>query len=142
MRMYIATPCSTALKTKRSTQCYKNGLQRLKMEKDIDKLIQFISEHFVFNEDVYPELKDVGEKERLNFAIRHLSLHFSKTAGKVTAVSEAVDHGRHVNVEELKANVPKALITTLRLAELVDVSGEDLIKAIEKKYGDRIDFKE
>ena len=112
------------------------------MSKDIDKLIQFISRHFVFDEDVYPELKGASEKEKLHFAIRHLSLHFSKTVGKIAVVSEAVDHGKNIDVEELKANVPKALITTLRLAELVDLSEEDLIKAIEKKYDDRIDLKE
>ncbi len=104
------------------------------MSRDIDELIQFISENFIFDENSYPELKGVDEQARFLFAVRHSALHFSKTAGKIAAVSEDVDHGNEIDIEELKKNVPKALINTLRLAELVGMSEDDLVKAIEDKY--------
>lgn len=101
--------------------------------RDLSKLIPFIAEHFQFDERKYPELKGVTKEQRLNFAIRHSALHFAKTAGKIATVSEAVDHGGKLDTEELKKNIPKALINTLRLAELLEMSETDLIKAIRSK---------
>jgi hypothetical protein len=74
----------------------------------------------------------------LAFAVRHCALHFAKTAGKISAVSERVDHGEDIDMNELRENVHKALINTLRLADLVGLSGKDLIVAVEEKYQDTI----
>lgn len=104
------------------------------MNKDLDTLIAYIAEHFTFDEETYPELRGASEEERLAFAIRHSALHMSKTAGKIAAVSEDVDHGRELDMESLRENTMKSLINTLRLAELVGMSGNDLVQAIEKKY--------
>lgn len=41
-------------------------------------------------------------------------------------------------MNELRENVHKALINTLRLADLVGLSGKDLIVAVEEKYQDTI----
>lgn len=103
------------------------------MKGSIDNLIDLIAKNFVFDWDTYPELKGVSEKERLEFTIRHSALHFSKTAGKVAAVSEDADHGGGLDVDVIKENVSKALINTLRLAELVGMSEDDLVKAVEEK---------
>jgi len=108
------------------------------MEGNIDKLIKLIAKHFVFDEEVYPELKGASEEQRLKFAIRHSALHFAKTAGKIAATSEDTDHGREIQIAELKINVSKALINVLRLAELLNITEEDLIHAVEKKYDDQI----
>lgn len=105
------------------------------MSGDINTLIRFIAEHFVFDEQAYPELQNASERQRLIFALRHSVLHFSKTAGKLSAVIEAADHGKQIDIAEIKKNIPKALINTLRLAELVGMSEKDIIKAIEDKYG-------
>lgn len=102
--------------------------------KNIDELIEFISKHFVFDDKTYPELKGKDSVQIKYFAIRHSALHFAKTAGKISSFSEDVDHGGAEDLEELKKNISKSLINTLRLAELVGMSGEDLIKAIEDKY--------
>ena len=102
------------------------------MNGNIDQLIQFIREHFVFEAAKYPELEGVSEDEHLKFAIRHIALHFAKTAGKITAVSENVDHGEPLNVAQLKLNIAKSLINTLRLAELVHLSEDDLQKMIRE----------
>ena len=108
------------------------------MDGNIDKLIKLIATHFVFDEKTYPELKDASDEQRLKFAIKHLALHFAKTAGKISAVSENLDHGEKINFDELKTNIPKALINTLRLAEALHVTEDELIAAIEEKYKDKL----
>lgn len=108
------------------------------MHGDIDKLIVFIAEHFKFDEATYPELKGASSEKRLEFAIRHSALHFSKTTGKIAAVSEDADHGGSLDIEAVKENVSKALISVLRLAELVGMSETDIVDAIEMKYKSKI----
>jgi len=108
------------------------------MKDELNKLIKFISENLVFDEKAYPELKNVDEEKRLLFALKHSALHFSKTAGKIAEVNERIDHGKEANSDELKSNVSKALINTLRLAELVGITGDDLIQAIENKYNKKL----
>ena len=110
-----------------------------KMKRDLDKLIEFVGRHFVFDEQIYPELKGANEEKRLAFAVRHSALHFSKTAGKVAAVSEDVDHGGELDIETVKENIPKAIISTLKLAEIVGMKGDEIVNAIEKKYKNNID---
>ena len=109
------------------------------MKRGIDELTQFISQHFLFNEAHYPELRNANDEQRLVFAIKHSALRLAKTAGKISAVAEDIDHGTKPNLDELRTNIPKALINTLRLAELVGMSEVDIIKAIEKKYGASVD---
>lgn len=108
------------------------------MQGDIDQLIRLIAKHFRFDEKTYPELKGVSEEQRHAFAVKHSALHFAKTAGKIAAVSEDADHGGAIDTANLKINTTKALISILRLAELLDMSEKDLIKAIEEKYNDQI----
>jgi hypothetical protein len=69
------------------------------MNENIDSLIQYIAEHFQFNEKGYSELHGASDDELLRFAIRHSALHFSKTAGKIAAISEGADHGRKMDFE-------------------------------------------
>lgn len=102
------------------------------MNKDLDTLIKYIALHFEFSAKKYPELIGASEKDILRFAIRHSALHFSKTAGKVAASSEGVDHGGTLDTEELKSNVAKSLINTLRLAELLKMSATELTKLVRE----------
>jgi|SRR3989344_6340439 len=99
---------------------------------DLDKLIEFIADNFKFNEQKYPQLKGVSKEEVLTFAIKHSALHFAKTAGKIAAVSENVDHGGELDIKELKENVSKSLINTLRLADLAGISDTELLKTIKE----------
>lgn len=107
------------------------------MNGDIDKLIKYIAEHFVFDENTYPELANATDREKHDFAIRHLSLHFSKTAGNISSVSESADHGEEVDIDKIKENIPKSLINTLRLAELVGMREEEIISKIKEKYSEK-----
>ncbi len=108
------------------------------MHGDIDVLIEFIAKHFQFDAATYPELEGKSADEVLAFAVRHSALHFAKTAGKIVAVSEDADHGNAIDLVELKNNIPKALINTLRLAELLHMSEKEIVGAIEEKYNDRV----
>lgn len=109
------------------------------MSGDIDKLIKFITGHFHFDAETYPELEGASDESKLRFAIRHSAIHFAKTAGKVVAVSEKADHGEQIDFDSLKVDIPKSIVNALRLAQLVGMSGEDIIKAIEKQYKDKIE---
>jgi len=110
------------------------------MKGDIDKLIQFITKHFPFDESVYTELKDASKEERLRFAVRHSAIHFSKTAGKIAAISEKADHEGKVNPEDLKLDTVKGLVNALRLAELISLSEAEIIHTIEEMYKDKINL--
>lgn len=109
------------------------------MTGDIARLMHLVAQHYVFNEETYPELVGRGEKEKLAFAIQHSALHFSKTAGKIAAVAEDMHHGAEPDLEDLKKNIPKALINAFRLAELVGMSEKDIVRAIEEKYKKKLD---
>lgn len=105
---------------------------------NLDALIEYAGRHAQFTEELYPELVGATEEERLAFIIRHSALHFAKTAGKIASISEAVDHGGEMDMEALRANVWKSFLNTLWLAKYAGVSGEQILAAIEKKYGEEI----
>lgn len=97
------------------------------------ELIELISEHYVFTNEHYPELPLDAER-RLHFALRHSAMHFAKTAGQLAAVCEAFDHGEETDIEALRTLTPKALINTLKLAELIALSEQELIEAATRRY--------
>lgn len=103
------------------------------MNENIDSLMQYIAKHFQFNEKKYPELRGASDDEVLRFAIRHSALHFAKTAGKIAATSEDIDHGNKMDIKTMKTDIAKSLINTLRLAELFKMSGAELTALIKKK---------
>jgi hypothetical protein len=67
------------------------------------------------------------------FAVKHSAFHFAKASGKIAAVREDTDHGSAMHIPDGKAHATKALIDILRLAELLGMTEEDIIKAIEEK---------
>ena len=87
------------------------------MDGNLDTLIKRIAQHYQFDESSYPETKSLTEEKRRSFGIRHLSQHFAKTAGKIAAETEPVDHGEAVNKNEIKINLAKVThqhLTTCR----------------------------
>ncbi len=106
------------------------------MQGKLDKLIEFITQHYPFPKDVFPSLEGKTEEEKFIFAVRHVAMHFAKTAGKVVAVSEDADHTNKVDTEVLKDEIPKALINVLRLAALAGMSEKEIIQSIAEKYND------
>ena len=99
----------------------------------LSSLISLAAQRHACTEGDYPELAGKDAQQRRIFALRHSAIHFAKTAGKIAAVSEAADHGGELDIEELRRNVPKALINALHLAELVGMSGEEIEGLLEEK---------
>ena len=102
------------------------------MNHEIEELMDYIAKNFEFNSRKYPELSKASGEEGLRFAIRHSSLHFAKTAGKISASSEGADHGDPLDIKSLKVNTAKSLINTLRLAELLGMSGVELVSLVKE----------
>lgn len=104
------------------------------MNETIESLTKYIAEQYEFTEKKFPELRGASEDEVLRFAIKHSALHFAKTAGKIATASEGADHGKQMDIQELKTNVTKSLINTLRLAELVKMSEAELLELVRKNF--------
>ena len=104
------------------------------MKNDLEEMLKLIEENLIFDDQKYPELRGATEKQRFVFAVRHCSLHFAKRAGKITAVAEDADHGNDINLGELRENVPKAIVDALRLAQLIDMSWDDISTRIRNLY--------
>jgi hypothetical protein len=104
----------------------------------LDTLISFIEKNYPFTEISHTALAGATDEEKKVFAIRHLALHFGKTAGKVLAVLEDYDHTKNLDTASLKEDVPKALINTLRLAKLIGMTEDDIVEDIEGKYKSKI----
>ncbi|MEI9966866.1 MAG: hypothetical protein WDN67_04555 [Candidatus Moraniibacteriota bacterium] len=100
------------------------------MQNNLDSLIKYIAEKHAFTGEKYPEIKEASPEEILHFAIRHSALHFAKTAGKIAATSEDIDHGEKGKLEDLKVNTAKSLINTLRLAELLGMTEKELTERV------------
>ena len=106
------------------------------MSGEIDRLIRRVTAHLPFTAEKYSLLGTVSDTERLSFAIKHSALHFSKTAGKIASVAEDVDHDGTLDAEEPKKQTPKAMINTLRLAELLGMNEKEIMDAVEKECVD------
>ncbi len=110
------------------------------MNKELDKLIKFISKNFPFNGDKYPDLKrEADEQTLLRFGLKHVGLHMSKSLGKVSHASERLDHGKEFDLVEIRAEAVNTVINGLKLAELLNVSGAQIISEMEAKYHDKIE---
>ena len=100
--------------------------------------MDFVTAHYPFTPAKFPSIEDATEDEIQRFAVRHLALHTGKTVGKIIAAIEPSDHGAALDIEEIRENLPKSLINTLRLASLVGMTGSELLAAIEKAYGEEL----
>lgn len=109
------------------------------MSKTLDKLIQFISKSFPFNGEKYPELQGADEQKRFRFGLRHVALHMGISLSKVAKASERFDHGKEFDTTELRADAVNTIINGLKLAELLNISGEEIIQEMENKYHDKIE---
>lgn len=96
----------------------------------LHELSTHIAEHFRFDTDNYKKLPDDAEEARL-FALRHMKDHMSKSVGAMATMFEASDHSGNFppeNDQELKQLTVKMLINTLKMAEILDVSPNQLLE--------------
>ena len=100
--------------------------------RSLQEAIDFIAEKFVFDEASYPLLQKLSPEEKLQFSVNHSLQHMAKVLGKIATHLEDVDHGGAGSADLLHEGLVKQLINVLRLAELLDISGDDLLKDIPK----------
>ena len=99
---------------------------------ELQNLMNEIAHKYKFDSTSYPSLKGKTPDEIFAFAVRHSALHMGKALGKVSTVSEAMDHGDEGSVELLEEGTVKMFINVLRLAELQGMSAERLVALVPK----------
>ena len=99
---------------------------------NLNNLIKYIADNFKFTEEKYPALKNLSQEEKIRFALKHSALHISKTSGKISGIMEDGDHGNDLDIENLKINNTKVLISSLRLAELLGMEEGEILERVKK----------
>jgi hypothetical protein len=67
------------------------------------------------------------------FAIRHSVLHMAKTMGLLATECESFDHGTSMNVVALREATIGMLINTLKLANDLQMSADELAAGVGEK---------
>ena len=93
---------------------------------DLSSLMTFIGERYTFDEEHYPGFNHLSDQQKLLFVVRHSALHMMKSTGKIAAEAETADHGSSMNSYNLKVATTKMLVTVLKLAEELGISGDEL----------------
>lgn len=92
--------------------------------------MKYIASVWVCDSGRYPALEGMTTDQRRNFLVKHSLLHIGKTTGKIAAVCENFDHVGQTDGEDsvlLQDTVVKLFINTLKLAEEVGLSADDLL---------------
>ncbi len=97
---------------------------------DLDATIKHISDRYSFTSDRYPLIARLSPQERKAFAVSHSVHHMIKSIGKLSGECEAFDHGGALNEEVLREATVKMFINTLKLAEEIGMTADDLIAAV------------
>ncbi len=100
------------------------------METNLDTLMELTAKRFPADEENYPSLIGKTDEEKLVYQI----LHLTKRCGKFANVIEGYEHGgKELDIAELKDQVPKGVIDILRIAQTLGMTGEEIVKAMEKE---------
>lgn len=98
-------------------------------EPTLTSLLESVAAHYVCDAQSYPALAGADAAATQQFVVRHSALHFAKSAGALAGLSESVDHGNALDLQALRALVPKALVNALKLAEVAGMSATELATA-------------
>lgn len=96
----------------------------------LQPMIDLIARTYPFDGTVYPSLAQASPSDIRAFAVRHSVLHMSKSLGKIAAFAEEEDHGGVGDVALLREATVKMLINTLRLAEVLGMTAEDIEREV------------
>ena len=101
---------------------------------DLQDLMDYIEKRYVFSPENYPRMRTMSAIKRFVFAVNHSHLHMSKSLGVIAAVLEGHDHanGGVMNVGDIKIATAKMLINTLKLAQELGMSADDLVALTEQ----------
>jgi hypothetical protein len=107
--------------------------------KELQLLMNLINSTYVFNEESYPQLKHAtSTNQRLLFVVNHSLLHMQKSLGVIATQCEKYDHQGVNEIENEKHHLElatvKMLINTLKLAEELGMTGEQLSQRVVAFY--------
>jgi hypothetical protein len=74
------------------------------------------------------------DDEKWVFVISHSLLHMQKSSGVLARNLEAHDHGGTIDDQAVRLSTIKMFINTLKLAEELGMSADDLCKAVHEFY--------
>lgn len=124
--------------------CYcgiKQNLSTMSVKsKNLQELMNLIGSKYVFNKENYPKMDDGSSETKQMFIIRHSNFHMQKSLGEIAGVCEAYDHkdGRtHQEITAVEEATVKLFINTLKLAEELGFSAEELFERVEQFYKNR-----
>ena len=94
-----------------------------------------VAQIWEFTEEKYPLLAKLSEDERKAFVFGHILKHFHKSLGSLEEVLEKYEHDPNNGLgdkEMVQKKVTKLFLNSVRLAQEVGVSPEDLEGASQK----------
>lgn len=89
-----------------------------------------IVDKYQFNGKNYPGFDALAPDEQFLFSVEHSILHMNKSLGKLAAEAEAADHGEAMNVINLHTATVKMIVNSLRLAEILKLTPENVVEMI------------
>lgn len=105
--------------------------------KNLQELMDLIGSKYIFNQENYPNMDDSVHETKMMFAIKHSSFHMQKSLGKIAEVCEEYDHRgarTHKTFNQTEEAVVKMFVNTLKLAEEIGMSADNLFESVEKFY--------
>lgn len=106
--------------------------------KTLQQVMTHIAQMWRCDPDRYPALREMTPDQRLNFLVKHSLMHISKSTGVLGAECENFDHHggfpdytgkvRSPNAPVLQTAAVKLFVNSLKLAEEVGLSAEDLLE--------------
>ena len=101
--------------------------------KSLQELIDVVDSLFKCDENVYWKLKFLPKEKWDVEIISHSSRHLTKSAGKLAALCESVEHGASFDKETAKDITFSALATVLKNASMLGLTAADLFEQVPKK---------
>lgn len=108
--------------------------------KTLQDVMGIIAKKYVFKKENYPNMDDSSVETVRAFAINHSVLHMQKTLGKIADVCEVYDHTGKQSLDGLNtvgSATVKMFINTLKLAEEIGISAEQLIAEVDTFFEKR-----
>lgn len=99
---------------------------------DLQDLIRLVKEEWPFDKDHYPAIKKMSQKEKRIFAIRHILMQQAKALAKGMEALERFEHGLPLDEEKLRLSVRNFFINTLKMAEFVGISPDQLADDLQQ----------
>lgn len=100
----------------------------------IEELMAMISGYLPVTVDQYPSLGFRDHEPVANFCVQHSALHFSKTAGQLAAIAEAIDHGQALEETSVRKIAINSVINSFKLATEIGLSSDELLRGIHEKF--------